>query len=56
MDLPLSLTWSNILPMISAGVQNIPLTKYLIDQVSQSDKERMEALRHFMPTAKEEDQ
>jgi malate dehydrogenase (quinone) len=55
MDLPLSLTWSNILPMISAGVQNIPLTKYLIDQVSQSDKERMEALRQFMPTAKEED-
>lgn len=55
MDLPLSFTWSNILPMISAGIQNIPLTKYLIDQVSQSDKERMEALRNFMPTAKEED-
>jgi malate dehydrogenase (quinone) len=55
MDLPLSLTWSNIRPMISAGLHNIPLTRYLIDQVRQSDEDRMQALRHFMPTAKAED-
>ena len=55
MDLPLSFTWSNLRPMISAGLHNIPLTRYLIDQVRQSDEDRLEALRHFMPSAKEED-
>ena len=55
MDLPLSLTWSNLRPMISAGLHNSPLTRYLIDQVRQSDEDRLEALRHFVPVAKEED-
>ncbi len=51
MDLPLSLNWSNIRPMISVGIHNMPLTKYLIDQVRQSDDDRLEALRKFMPEA-----
>jgi malate dehydrogenase (quinone) len=54
-DLLLSLRWSNIRPMLSAGVHNIPLTKYLIHQVTQSSEERVEALREFIPNAKAED-
>jgi len=55
MDLPGSITFSNIRPMLSAGLHNIPLTKYLLDQVSQSDEDRLEALQEYMPTARMED-
>ncbi len=55
LDLPGSITLSNIRPMISAGLHNIPLTKYLLDQVTQSDEDRLEALQEFMPTARMED-
>jgi malate dehydrogenase (quinone) len=41
--------------MLSAGWNNIPLTKYLIRQVMQSDEDRMKALREYYPLAKEED-
>ena len=54
-DLPESLQVDNILPMLSAGLHNIPLTKYLIDQVRQSPEDRLEALRKFVPTAVLED-
>jgi malate dehydrogenase (quinone) len=55
LDLPLSIKLSNIRPMLSAGLANIPLTKYLIDQVKQSPEDRLEALREFVPDAKLED-
>jgi len=54
-DLFLSLRWSNIRPMISAGLANIPLTKYLISQVTQSEEERLNALKEFLPTAVPQD-
>jgi malate dehydrogenase (quinone) len=55
LDLPLSIKVNNIRPMISAGLDNLPLTKYLIDQVRQSPEDRMAALREYLPTAKMED-
>ncbi len=55
MDLPHSLQVNNILPMVSVGLHNIPLTKYLIEQVRQSPEDRLEALKKFVPTAKLED-
>jgi malate dehydrogenase (quinone) len=55
LDLFKSLRWSNILPMLSAGLANIPLTKYLVNQVTQSEEERLEALKAFVPTAIRED-
>jgi len=55
MDLPHSLQVNNILPMISVGLHNIPLTKYLIEQVRMSPEDRLEALQKFVPTAKMED-
>ena len=55
MDLPHSLQVNNILPMVSVGLHNIPLTKYLIEQVRLSPQDRLEALQKFVPTAKMED-
>ena len=55
LDLPLSIKANNIYPMISAGLQNIPLTKYLINQVRQSNDERLGALKEYLPNAKMED-
>jgi len=54
-DLPTSIRASNIRPMISAGLHNIPLTKYLIQQVTQSREDRLEALKEYLPDAKMED-
>lgn len=55
LDLPLSIKVNNIRPMISAGLDNLQLTKYLIEQVRQSPQDRMEALREYLPDAKMED-
>ena len=55
MDLPLSIEVHNIWPMLSAGIQNIDLTKYLIEQVFQSPEDRFESLRQYYPEAKMED-
>ncbi|MCW3463136.1 malate:quinone oxidoreductase [Chitinophaga nivalis] len=54
-DLPLSIKLNNIHPMVSAGLDNIPLTKYLIAQVRQKPQDRLEALREYFPEAKMED-
>ena len=55
LDLPLSIKVDNIRPMIAAGLDNIPLTKYLIDQVRQSPEDRMAALRDYLPDAQMKD-
>jgi malate dehydrogenase (quinone) len=54
-DLFKSIQPDNILPMIAAGLDNIPLTRYLIDQVKQSPEERLEALQKFIPNAQMQD-
>ena len=41
--------------MVSAGWDNIPLTKYLVNQVMQSDEDRLAALREYFPNAKAAD-
>jgi malate dehydrogenase (quinone) len=55
MDLPNSIRPDNALPMIFAGLKNIPLTKYLIEQVRQTPEERLQALREYVPFTKLED-
>ncbi|WP_329804542.1 malate:quinone oxidoreductase [Flavobacterium facile] len=55
LDLFDSIQISNLKPMIGAGISNISLTKYLIEQVFQSDEDRMNALKEYVPSAKEED-
>lgn len=54
-DLPFSVNLRNIRPMIAAGLHNIPLTKYLIEQVSQSPDERLDALKSYFPEARLDD-
>lgn len=55
LDLPLSLTPDNLLPMLSAGIRNLALTRYLIGQVTQGFDEKLAALREFIPDASAED-
>jgi malate dehydrogenase (quinone) len=55
LDLPGSIMFSNMYPMVMAGVRNIPLTRYLIQQVMQSPQDRLNALREYFPDAKMED-
>ncbi len=55
LDLPASIDIDNIKPMLEAGWDNIPLTRYLIEQILQSDDDRMDALRVYYPEARDED-
>ena len=55
MDLPLSIKANNLRPMLVAGFKNIPLTRYLINQVRQSPEDRLASLKEFLPEARIED-
>ncbi|WP_102349234.1 malate:quinone oxidoreductase [Bacillus sp. Marseille-P3661] len=55
LDLITSIKPHNILTMLAAGAKEMPLTKYLIQQVMLSKEQRMEELREFIPNAKSED-
>lgn len=54
-DLPKSIEWHNMVPLLSAGWRNLPLTKYLIQQVTQSGDDRIDVLKEYYPSAKKED-
>ncbi|MCU7738453.1 malate:quinone oxidoreductase [Priestia megaterium] len=55
LDLLSSVKPNNLLTMLAAGVKEMGLTKYLIQQVLLSNEKRMEELREFIPNAKSED-
>ncbi|WP_156645438.1 malate dehydrogenase (quinone) [Lentibacillus sp. JNUCC-1] len=54
-DLIGSVKPNNMITMMSAGVKEMKLTKYLIQQVMLSGDKRMDELRKFVPTAQEAD-
>lgn len=54
-DLFKSIKTDNISAMLGAFWHNLPLTKYLVTQVSMSFEDRMNSLRKFMKDAKDED-
>ncbi|WP_405081079.1 malate:quinone oxidoreductase [Paenibacillus chitinolyticus] len=54
-DLITSVKPDNVLTMLAAGVKEMALTKYLIQQVLLSNEKRVEELREFIPNAKGED-
>jgi malate dehydrogenase (quinone) len=54
-DLLSSVKPDNLVTMLAAGAKNVPLTKYLIQQVMLTKEERMEELRDFVPNAVSED-
>ncbi|RDU37330.1 malate dehydrogenase (quinone) [Neobacillus piezotolerans] len=55
MDLINSVKPNNLVTMLAAGAKNIPLTKYLIEQLMLSKEQRIEELREFIPNARSED-
>lgn len=54
-DLPLSIKWSNLWPMIKVGLTNFALLKYLIQQIKQSPQDRVNALKKFYINAEGKD-
>ncbi|MEN0664581.1 malate:quinone oxidoreductase [Caldifermentibacillus hisashii] len=54
-DLISSVKPNNVLTMLAAGVKEMSLTKYLIQQLMLSNEQRLEELREFIPNAKLED-
>lgn len=55
LDLVTSVKTNNLRSMLSAGLHNRDLTRYLVGEVLQSHTERVRALRRFYPEAQERD-
>lgn len=55
LDLITSVKADNLKAMLSAGLHNMDLTRYLIGEVLQSQRERVASLRQFFPAAKDEE-
>lgn len=54
-DLPKSVTLDNFRPMLAVGWDDFALVEYLAGQLMLSDKDRMDALREYMPKAQDGD-
>ena len=54
-DLPFSIRFHNLIPMLQVGLKNFDLVKYLASEVFASRAKKLKALREFMPTAKDRD-
>ncbi|MBE3637206.1 malate dehydrogenase (quinone) [Mangrovicoccus algicola] len=54
-DLPASMTVHNVFPMMQVGIHQFELVEYLAGQLMQSDEDRMEQLRAYVPDAKDGD-
>ncbi len=55
LDLLKSVSWDNIVPMLSVGRDNMNLTEYLYQEVMNTQNDRCDILREFYPDAKNED-
>ena len=55
LDLPLSIDTHNVWPLISAGLKNVDLTKYLVQQITQSPEDRFSELLAYYPKANIDD-
>lgn len=55
LDLPESINFKNIRSLFGAWWHNLPLTRYLVQQVAMNKSQRLAHLRDFIKDAKEED-
>ncbi|MDP2506243.1 MULTISPECIES: malate dehydrogenase (quinone) [unclassified Oceanobacter] len=55
LDLIKSVSTNNLFPMMSVGIHNMDLTKYLISEVMQSHDNRVETLRGYFPECQSSD-
>lgn len=55
LDLFTSIKANNVTTMMAAGLKEMGLTKYLVQQLMLSESERVDELREFIPSAKDED-
>ncbi|MGK9061550.1 malate dehydrogenase (quinone) [Pseudomonas asiatica] len=55
LDMFSTMTTHNILPVVQAGLDNLPLGAYLIGQLTLGQNGRMEALREYYPEAQDKD-
>lgn len=55
LDLAASVKAGNLKPMLKAGMHNMDLTRYLVSEVFQSHKTRIQSLRDFYPVARNKD-
>ena len=55
LDLFYSVRPHNLLPLLAAGRDNIPLTAYLINECRKTHNNRCDSLREFFPDAKNDD-
>lgn len=53
MDLIKSISPTNLIPIMSVGVNNFDLTRYLISEVRQSHSERVDTLRAYFPNCQD---
>jgi malate dehydrogenase (quinone) len=54
-DLPRSVRPNNLAPMVAVGLTQVPLVRYLIGQLLQSQSRRVQTLREFLPSAVDSD-
>jgi malate dehydrogenase (quinone) len=55
LDLFKSIKFNNLRPLLSVGLHEMALTRYLISQVLQSPTDRLKALQEYYPGAKQDD-
>lgn len=55
LDIVAQVRLGNLWPMIKVGLTNPGLLKYLIGELAKGHPEKVDSLREFMPTAKDED-
>lgn len=55
LDLPMSISLNNAIPMLAAGIKNLDLVGYLIGQVLMSPEQRLDSLKEYFPNARLKD-
>ncbi len=55
LDMFSTMTKHNVLPVVQAGLDNLPLGAYLVGQLTLGQNGRMEALREYYPEAQDKD-